>query len=273
MSEDILPQEQVVDAELWLMPEFIGKRVFTGSLTGRAGSSEKSASDLAQQQSQSQPQSRPTSSPAGFARGSASQTADGAKPRAQFTRAMTASQLQLLEQEAKEEGFKQGRAEGYEKGYAEGELRARESVEQHAKSTLAAQQSTLSQLVVSIIDPLAEQRDALQKALTRLVAAIAERVCYRELLSDSSSILTVVSESIDALPIGESNIKIFLNPDDLTIIQSLPDFVQDNWPLAADPQLQIGDCRVESDHSLVDFTRSSRLQTILDETFSLEEQR
>ena len=239
MSEDILPQEQVVDAELWLMPEFIGKRVFTGSLTGRAGSSEKSASDLAKQQSQSQsPSPSPsTSSPAGFARGSARQTTDDAQPRAKFTRAMTASQLQLLEQEAKEEGLKQVLAEGYEKGYAEGELRARESVELHAKSTLAAQQSTLSQLVVSIIDPLAEQRDALQKVLTRLVAAIAERVCYRELLSDSSSILTVVSESIDALPIGESNIKIFLNPDDLTIIQSLPDFVQDNWPLAADPQL------------------------------------
>lgn len=266
MSEDILPQEQVVDAELWLMPEFIGKRVFTGSLTGRAGSSNNPSNDLAKPQPQSM------SSPAGFGRGSLNQQADDAKPRAQFTRAMTASQLQLLEQEAKEEGFKQGRAEGYEKGYAEGELRARESVEQHAKSTLAAQQTTLSQLVVSVIDPLAEQREALQKVLTGLVAAIAERVCYRELLTDNSSILTVVSESIDALPIGESNIKIFLNPDDLTIIQSLPDFVQANWPLAADPQLQIGDCRVESDHSLVDFTRSSRLQTILNETFSLEDQ-
>lgn len=244
MTDDVLPVEQVTAAEPWLLPEFKAKHIVSGADEPRQLS--------------------------GFAQ---RRSAASSKPSSllKLNRAMTAGQLEQLTQEAREAGFKEGRVAGYEKGYAEGESRARETVEQHAQTTLAAQQSSLTQLIESVIQPLGNQQDSLQTVLSQLVAKIAERVCYRELLTDNNSIQAVVSEAIDALPIGESDIKIYLNPQDLAVFESIPGFVQDNWPLRADEQLTLGDCRIESANSLVDFTRSSRMTSILDATFALNE--
>lgn len=264
MSDDVLPAEQVSDAELWLMPEFLGKRIFTGSVSSTAkNSSFSSANANSPQASQQQNGHREL---AGFSSQSPV-TTDKQAVRAKPRLAMTESLLLQLEQEAKDIGFKEGRAAGYEKGYAEAELRATET----ARVTLAAQQAALSTLMESVVDPLASQREGLKLALSGLVATITERVCYRELMLDNSSIQTVVSEAVDALPIGEKCVQIFLNPNDLTTLAAIPDFVQSHWQLTADEQLQPGGCQIKSDNSLVDFRLSSRLQAILDKTFSLED--
>ena len=245
MTDDVLPVEQVTAAEPWLLPEFKAKHIVSGT-----DDEPRQLSGFAQRRS-----------------------AAANKPSAalQLNRAMSAGQLEQLTREAREAGFKEGRIAGYEKGYAEGESRATETVEKHAQVTLAGQQASLTQLIESVIQPLGSQREALQTVLTELVAKISEQVCYRELLTDNNSIQAVVSEAIDALPIGESDIKIYLNPKDLAVFESIPGFVQDSWPLRSDEQLTLGDCRVESANSLVDFTRSSRMTTILDATFALNE--
>lgn len=244
MTDDVLSVEQVTAAEPWLLPEFKAKHIVSGA------DEPGQLSGFAQRQSDS---------------------AKKKTPPLRLNRAMSAGQLEKLTAEAREAGFKEGRADGYEKGYAEGESRARETVEQHAQAVLADQQRSLTQLIESVIQPLGGQRDDLQNVLSQLVAKIAERVCYRELLTDNSSIQSVVNEAIDALPIGESDIKIYLNSKDLAVFESIPGFVQDNWPLRADDQLSLGDCRIESANSLVDFSRSSRMKTILDTTFALDE--
>ena len=245
MTDDVLPVEQVTAAEPWLLPEFKAKHIVSG-----ADDEPRQLSGFAQRRSLAS--NKPSSA-------------------LQLNRAMTAGQLEQLTREAREAGFSEGRVAGYEKGYAEGESRARETVEKHAQVVLAGQQLSLTQLIESVIEPLANQRDDLQTVLSQLVAKIAERVCYRELLIDNSSIQAVVGEAIDALPIGESDIKIYLNPKDLAVFESIPGFVQDSWPLRSDEQLTLGDCRVESANSLVDFTRSSRMTSILDATFALNE--
>lgn len=244
MTDDVLPVEQVTAAEPWLLPEFKAKHIVSGA------DEPGQLSGFAQRQSNS---------------------ANKKTPPLRLSRAMSAGQLEKLTAEAREAGFKEGRADGYEKGYTEGESRAREAVEQHAQAVLADQQLSLTQLIESVIRPLSSQREDLQKVLSQLVAKIAERVCYRELLTDNSSIQSVVNEAIDALPIGESDIKIYLNPKDLAVFESIPGFVQDNWPLRNDEQLSLGDCRIESANSLVDFSRSSRMKSILDTTFALDE--
>jgi len=245
MTDDVLPVEQVTAAEPWLLPEFKAKHIVSGT-----DDEPRQLSGFAQRRSAA---------------------ANKPSPALQLNRAMSAGQLEQLTREAREAGFKEGRIAGYEKGYAEGESRATEAVEKHAQVTLAGQQASLTQLIESVIQPLGSQREALQTVLTELVAKISEQVCYRELLTDNNSIQAVVSEAIDALPIGESDIKIYLNPKDLAVFESIPGFVQDSWPLRSDEQLTLGDCRVESANSLVDFTRSSRMTTILDATFALNE--
>ena len=112
-------------------------------------------------------------------------------------------------------------ASGYEKGYFEGEQRAKAIVEQLASDQLAAQKASLSSLISEIVNPLAKQSHALKQTLTELVEEISQKVCERELLLDNSSIASVVGLAIDALPVTETDLTLFLHPKDLATLESI----------------------------------------------------
>lgn len=262
MADNVLPLEEADSAELWLLPDLNGKRVISGGASD-ADAFEPTANHAANGYGASAAKNM-----AGFSRAAAPKSNDKHTVGRTIPRAISASALEQIEQQAREEGFKQGRAEGYEKGYTEGEHRATEYVEQRASQQLAVQQQSLAQLIESIVHPLNGQRDDLQQVLTDLIELIAQRLCYRELLSDRSTIAAVVSEAVQALPIGEKQVTLRLNPADIETLQSLPDFIQPHWQLLADESLLVGDCKIRSEHSLVDFTRATRMQAILDAHFT-----
>ena len=103
----------------------------------------------------------------------------------------------------------------------------------------------------------------LKQTLTELVEAISQKVCERVAL-DNSSIASVVGLAIDALPVTEADLTLFLHPKDLATLESIAGFVQPEWQLCARDSLELGDCLIESENSLVDFRRSTRFKTILD---------
>ena len=259
MSDDILSVEEAAAAEPWLLPDFQGKKVVS-SVAGSVSGAGNSGAENAQASGRASAQQM-----GGFRRSARPASAqDSAAPR-RIPRAITASQVQSIEQQARDEGFSEGRAEGYEKGYAEGEARA----QVRAREVLEGQQQTLAYMIEAMIDPLQTQRDELQQLLAELSGRIAECLSYQALREDNGSIATVVSEAIAALPIGEQQLQLLLNPADLETLQALPDFIQPHWQLHADEQLQLGDCKIRSEHALVDFTRSTRLREILAATFDM----
>ena len=106
MTENVLPDEKAATAEAWLMPEISGHHIVSGDTSSQklaAGfSGNRPAADLVDNAARSGTRS--------------------------LRRAMTASQLALLEQEVREEACASGRADGYQQGYAEGESKAREAL-------------------------------------------------------------------------------------------------------------------------------------------------
>ena len=240
MSDAEITNENSEAVHAWLLPELVSERLI------------KNESANAQR--------------SGFHRNAADLSAESKARRPVVDRrAMTEAGLQALTEETKQQAFTEGRAEGYNAGYSEGEKRAKDV----AKTILEQQQSVLHQLIQSISQPIDHQRAELQHALTLLIADIAQQLCLRELKSDNSTIRQVVEEAIAALPIGEKHVQVFLHPDDLAVLQSIPDFIKSHWQLQADAKLQLGDCRVESEHSLVDFRRSQRMQSILEAGFDM----
>ena len=240
MPDDAVPEELPTVVEPWLLPEFEANHIVSPEIK--------------------------VPSQGGFSQQKiASNQNDVVRPR--LHRAMSVEQLAQIKLKAEQEGFQQGRASGYEKGYIEGEQRAKAIVEQLASEQLAAQQASLSSLISEIVNPLAKQSHALKQTLTELVEAISQKVCERELLVDNSSIASVVGSAIDALPVTETDLTLFLHPTDLATLESITGFVQPEWQLCARDSLQLGDCLIESENSLVDFRRSTRFQTILDSVF------
>jgi flagellar assembly protein FliH len=67
------------------------------------------------------------------------------------------------------------------------------------------------------------------------------------------------------LPVGSKNIRISLNPDDLAAVETYAAEQQLEWKFFGDVSLQPGGCRIDTQESRVDYSVSTRLQTLLEQ--------
>lgn len=178
---------------------------------------------------------------------------------------ITAEMLQEITEEAEAEGFEVGRvkgeAEGRLDGYEAGKLQALQEMRQK----LTEEAERLTMLANTLQHPLQVQDNALEFLLMQTVKKIAAALVKRELYTDSSHILAVVQEAMAALPVGSKNLTLYLNPDDLAVIENYAQEQNQPWSFFGDSGLLPGGCRVESKESLVDFSVETRMSSLLDE--------
>ena len=178
---------------------------------------------------------------------------------------VTAEELQAMFDEAEKDGFAQGHKEGLAKGTAEGYEAGKQQALMELRPQLIAEQQRFQQLAQSLLDPIAEQQDDLEQMLLDIVCSLTQSVVQRELLTDSSQILDLVRLAIGALPVGAKNIRVTLNPDDLAAVETYAEEQQLDWKFMGDSKLQPGGCRIETPESRVDYSVSTRLQTVLEQ--------
>lgn len=176
---------------------------------------------------------------------------------------LTLDELEAIRQDAYNEGFSTGEKDGFRAG----QLKAK----QEADSALAVRVEALDQLMGHLLDPIADQDRELEKALVTLVTQVARQVIQRELNSDSGQIRHVLRESLKLMPMGASNIRIYVNPQDFDSIKALRERHEESWRILEDESLLPGGCRLESEHSRIDATIETRLAQALKQLF--EQQR
>lgn len=164
------------------------------------------------------------------------------------------------------EGLEKGRQSGFDQGYAEGKSQS--------KQELASVKQQLSAVINAIQQPLAEQQELLIEALSHVVVNISEAVIHRE-LNEPESIQYIVAKAIQALPVGTGNTSLKLHPDDCKNLNSDDLDLSFDIEIVADKKLNRGDCRLQSNQSVVDYTTSSRFKQAIaqmfDQTESLSE--
>lgn len=178
---------------------------------------------------------------------------------------MTAEEMQAIFDAAEKDGFEQGHKEGFNKGNTEGYEAGRQQGLMEMRAQLVAEQQRFQKLAQALLQPLAEQDDDTEHLLLDVICTLTQSVVQRELLTDSSHILGLVKSAVDALPIGSKNIRVCLNPDDLAAVENYAAEQQLNWSFFGDTELQPGGCRIETPESRVDFSVSTRLQTVLEQ--------
>jgi flagellar assembly protein FliH len=178
---------------------------------------------------------------------------------------MTAQELETIFATAEQDGFTKGHAEGFEKGRADGYEAGRQQGLKEMREQLTAEQQRFKSLANSLLQPLNDQDSDIEQILLEMVCSLTQNVIQREMQMDSSVILDVVKTAVEALPIGSKNIRILLNPKDLSLIENYLAEQQLDWKLLADPQLTPGGCKVETLESRIDFSVSDRLQSVLEE--------
>ncbi len=181
----------------------------------------------------------------------------------QAVKPLTLDELEAIRQDAYNEGFSTGEKDGFHAG----QLKAK----QEAEVVLQGKVGALEQLMSHLLEPIAEQDQALERALVQLVSQMSREVIRRELLADSSQLTQVLREALKLLPMGAGNVRIHINPQDFERVKALRERHEENWRILEDEQLQPGGCRVESEHSLIDASIETRLELALTQLF--EQQR
>lgn len=176
-----------------------------------------------------------------------------------FEEGMTKGRLEGFA-EGKKEGLAQGLQEGTEKGMQQGLQRAQAQVDQK----LAA----VDELMTHLSHALNEQDYLLEQALLNVVVEVSRSVVGRELQIDSRHILQVVREALSALPPSRDNVRIFVNPADVAVLNEAKERGGESWRALPDEAVKKGGCRVETDQSLVDFTVERRFTAMVEQLLS-----
>lgn len=178
---------------------------------------------------------------------------------------ISAQELQEIYDSAEKDGFTQGHTAGFQQGNAEGYEAGRQQGLMELRAQMALEQQRLQQIMQTLLNPLTAQDNDLENMLLDIICTLTQSVVQRELKVDSSQILELVQNAVEALPVGSKNIRVCLNPEDIPALETYAKEQQLEWKFFADTQLQRGGCRIETPESRVDFSVSMRLQTVLEQ--------
>jgi flagellar assembly protein FliH len=176
---------------------------------------------------------------------------------------LTLDELEAIRQEAYNEGFSTGEKDGFHAG----QLKAR----QEADAALTLKLNSLEQLMAQLLEPIADQDRNLEHAMVTLVSQMAREVIQRDLLIDSSQIRQVLRDALKLLPMGASNVRIHINPQDFELVKALRERHEETWRIVEDSDLLPGGCRIETEQSRIDASVETRLGQAISQLF--EQQR
>ncbi|MGM0570156.1 flagellar assembly protein FliH [Marinobacter sp.] len=163
-----------------------------------------------------------------------------------------------------EEGFRKGAEEGREQGYREGrdtgEREGREKAEQNARSAIDEKLARLENVMAELVAPIERHQDELESALVNLATVLARAVIHRELSLDSSQVGQVVTDAVNSLPSTRENVRVRVHPSDVDWVKAVAGRLDAEVAVTGDETILAGGCKVETRHSLVDYTVEKRFQ-------------
>lgn len=199
----------------------------------------------------------------------------------------TAEELEIIRREAYNEGLEQGRVEGRQQGHQEGfDAGFSEGKEQgltagtqegydtgleQGKEAGVAQARAETNMVVmrlervmaSLNSNIVERDQQLPEVLSQLVRSVCQHVVGDSLKDGAANIYELVQKAMLQIPEGEQHVKVFVGPDDAKHLQASIEDTGAQLNYQVDKNLPAGACRIESEHSLVEFSTEEHLQQVL----------
>lgn len=151
-------------------------------------------------------------------------------------------------------GLKAGKEQGIELGKTEGLMQGQVQID-----NAVARLNQLAQLLQSRI----QERDAaLPEVLVQLVESLCRQVVGTELKMGAAGIGLILEQCLTLLPEGSEHIRVLVSPIDYALLKSssLP---EGEFELKEDANLQVGDLRIHSEHSLVEYHSQERLNALV----------
>ncbi len=159
----------------------------------------------------------------------------------------TAEEIEAIQREAWEEGYRAGHAEGLAAGQAE----------------IDALASRWQGLVNALAKPLDAADGNLESALLELALALTRQLVRRELKTQPDEIIPVVREALGVLPSAAQDIVVRLHPEDAVLVTSALHAPGSAWRIEEDGAIERGGCVVTSSTSRVDASLERRIAQLM----------
>ena len=183
---------------------------------------------------------------------------DGLEEEEEHLEWPTVDELEAIQKDAYDEGFKQGYKDGKVAGWAEGNT----ELETDLKNKI----SHLDSILKLLAEPLENLDEEVIEQLAEYVTIVARQIIRRELHSDPGQIVGVVKEALSSLPVGTRKARIHLHPEDAKLVRdalSLNEQTEEVWHVIDDPVMTRGGCRVDAENSKIDATVENRLTRVI----------
>jgi len=155
--------------------------------------------------------------------------------------AITARQIEQVQQQAYQEGFEQGRQDGF---------------------ALSAQR--LESMLAALAEPLGKLDETIMDELAALIIACTRQLIRRELRTNPGEIIGIVREALGVLPVSARKIRVLLHPEDAVLVRENlgSHSAERRWSIEEDASITRGGCRVVTENSQIDASIESRLAAV-----------
>lgn len=162
---------------------------------------------------------------------------------------LTASRLEELQTQAREEARAEGHAEGLAAGQAE----------------VARRVERLDSLLTALARPFDKLDDSVEKQLVELAMTVVKQLFRREIKMEPTHVIGVVREAVQMLPTGSDNVRVNLHPEDAELVRETLTPVEGEraWSIVEDPLVTRGGCTVTTDNSQIDARAETRVNAIV----------
>ncbi len=162
------------------------------------------------------------------------------------------SEMEKIRLRMQKEGFNKGFEEGHQAGLNAG------------LDEMQQQLNAIVKIGDKIGGALQQADKILSQEVLDLALDLAKAMLKSALQIDPLVVIPIVEQAIASLPSVEQPAQIFLSPRDSTLVKSQigEELAQSGWTILADPQLQPGDCRVETARNQINATMQTRWQQL-----------
>jgi len=173
---------------------------------------------------------------------------------------LTVEQIEALQKEAQEEGYKIGVEEGRQAGLEAGQ------------QEIQQQLTYLQQIITTLNTPLADLDEGLEQDLLSLVITMTRQLVRRELKAEPEHVIGAVRSAMAVLPITDRKLKIFLHPQDIELVKKGLSIESEDtsWQWVEDPLLTRGGVRLETADTTIDATVEARMNSLINKLLGEE---
>jgi len=164
----------------------------------------------------------------------------------------TIEKIAAIEEQARQEGYDAGHAEGHEKGLAEG------------REAVARETARLQNLADTFSTEVSKADESISEQVLDLSLDLARALLKTSLTINPELVIPIVREAVRYLPALHQPAMLYLNPDDMVLVQDKigDELTKTGWQIASDTQLEPGSCRVDTAHNQIDASLSTRWQRL-----------